>query len=86
MFGQQAIYSGESHRNIYVACEDLNFVWNEDQLQDVIDLWNFGVPIDYMARHLGREQEEVVILAIDLSRKGRIGSRPGGLMGAEGMV
>ncbi|MED0675812.1 helix-turn-helix domain-containing protein [Aneurinibacillus thermoaerophilus] len=71
----------EQRRNIYIACEDLNFFWDEDQVSEVIAMWNMGIPVEYIASNFGREVDEVAILIFDLCRQGKIEPRPGGVFG-----
>ena len=62
----------------YIACEDLEFGWSQEDVEQVIEWWNEGVSYDEMARRLDRDGDEVAILLIDLVRKGRIQKRRGG--------
>lgn len=67
---------------IYIACEDFNFIWDEHHLTSVIDKWNQGVSVFKMADELNRDVDELAVLLIDLSKKGAITSRQGGLDGS----
>ncbi|MED0677480.1 helix-turn-helix domain-containing protein [Aneurinibacillus thermoaerophilus] len=71
----------EQRRNIYIACEDLNFFWDEDQVSEVIAMWNMGLPVEYIASNFGREVDETAILIFDLARKGKIKLCRGGIWG-----
>ena len=65
----------------YIALEDLNFAWLEEEIVTVIQMWSEGRPIWDIADALKRPQEEVFILLVDLSLKGRIRKRAGGVYG-----
>lgn len=68
-------------RAMYLACEDLDFVWDEDEVLEFDRLWHAGASIYEIARHFRRDPDEVVILAIDRARQGFIGPRSGGVWG-----
>jgi hypothetical protein len=57
--------------------------WKEKQVKRVIAYWNSGYHISEIAEKVNRIIDEVTILIIDLSRKGKIKERKGGVFGAE---
>jgi hypothetical protein len=65
----------------YIALEDLNFAWLEEEIVTVIQMWSEGRPIWDIADALKRPQEEVLILLIDMGMKGGIKERIGGVFG-----
>ena len=65
----------------YIALEDLNFAWLEEEILLVMRMWNEGRAIWDIADALKRPQEEVLILLIDMSMKGGIKERIGGVYG-----
>ena len=65
----------------YIALEDLNFAWLEEEIVTVIQMWNEGRPSWDIADALKRPQEEVLVLLIDMSMKGGIKERIGGVFG-----
>jgi predicted metal-dependent hydrolase len=65
----------------YIALEDLNFAWLEEEILLVMRMWNEGRAIWDIADALKRPQEEVLILLIDMSMKGGIKERTGGVFG-----
>ena len=71
----------KSINNYYIACEELNFTWNEKQIEDAIYYWNKGYHIDYISDRVERNIDEVAILIMDLRRKGKIKERIGGVFG-----
>lgn len=66
---------------IYIACEDLDFVWDEHDLIEFINDWKSGKSIFQLADRFQREQDEIAILILDLARKGMIDKREGGIFG-----
>ena len=65
----------------YIALLELNFAWLEEEIALVKRMWNEGRPIWDIADVLKRPQEEVFILLIDMSMKGEIKERTGGVYG-----
>jgi len=66
----------KKRRKIYLALEDLNFVWCEVEVSRVIQLWEDGLNIWDIAAEMERDPDEVTILIMDLARKERIIPRP----------
>jgi hypothetical protein len=58
-----------------------DFKWRESDIKEFIQLWNFGMPIDVIAKHFGRPVMEVVFLVMECDEKGEISPRPGALFG-----
>ncbi|MBD7967726.1 helix-turn-helix domain-containing protein [Paenibacillus gallinarum] len=73
----------KQRNNIYLACEEMDFTWNEKEIKQVEIMWNKGVEVHSIATEMKRDPDEVVILIIDRAKKGCIGNRPGGLIGTE---
>ena len=65
----------------YIALEDLNFAFLEAEILLVIADWKAKVPIWDTAATLKRPQEERFLLQLDLSLKGAIRLRRGGVYG-----
>ena len=65
----------------YIALEDLNFAWLEEEILLVMRMWDEGRAIWDIADALKRPQEEVIVLLIDMSMKGGIKERIGGVYG-----
>ena len=65
----------------YIALLELNFAWLEEEILLVMRMWNEGRAIWDIADALKRPQEEVLILLIDMSMKGGIRKRTGGVFG-----
>lgn len=60
---------------IYIACEEMNFIWSEEEVNEFINLWNSGIDILSIAEHFNRDPDEVGLLVIDQARNGSIASR-----------
>lgn len=66
----------KKRQKIYLALEELNFVWCEAEVSQVIDLWEQGLNIWDISKAMKRDPDEVTILIMDLARKERITPRP----------
>jgi hypothetical protein len=66
---------------MYIACEDMDFVWKEHQVVLFEEMWNRGMHIKDIAKMLRRPVDEVFILALDRARAGAIAKREGGIFG-----
>lgn len=73
----------DSRRSIYTALEDLNFLWNEDDLPAFREMWKDGRSVQEIADHFDRDPDEVVLLVIDQAREGKIKRRSTGLSGKD---
>ncbi|QDY81904.1 hypothetical protein FQU75_00010 [Paenibacillus polymyxa] len=63
--------------NLYVACEEMDFIWPMDDLAEFRDMWRKGCGIEEIREHFGRQSwQEVIIIALDQLRCGYIKSRP----------
>ena len=62
---------------IYVACEDYNFLWSEEDVFDFECQWNEGKTLEEMAEYFNRPQIEVLFLALDRAELGKIKPRKG---------
>ncbi|MFE4203866.1 hypothetical protein [Aneurinibacillus aneurinilyticus] len=71
----------EQRNKVYIACEDLDFLWDEEQIPEVIAMWNMGIPIEYIANTFGCEVDEAALLIFDLCRQRKIDPRPNGVWG-----
>lgn len=65
----------------HVACEELNFIWAENEVSEFEQLWREGRTLLELARYFKRRQEEVLLLALDRAMFGKIKPRNGGLIG-----
>lgn len=65
----------------YIALDDLNFAWIEEEILAVLAAWEAGRPLWEIADQVRRPQEEVMVLLMDLSRKGAVRKRRRGVFG-----
>jgi len=72
-----------SRQNLYLACEEMNFVWDEKEIEHFKTMWREGISVEKIAFVLNRDPDEVLILAIDQSRNRMIKRRSGGLLGVK---
>ncbi|MGO4540353.1 helix-turn-helix domain-containing protein [Paenibacillus sp. 2TAB19] len=75
--------STRRQQQLYIACEDMDFVWREQDVTEVERLWEADSGLFRIAHEMRREPDEVAVLIIDLSRQQRIKPRRGGIWGAE---
>lgn len=67
--------------SIYVACEEVDMIWDEKDVSAFDDMWNQGLDIFVIADSFDRDPDEVVLLVLDRARKGHIKcetKQPGG--------
>lgn len=64
---------------IYVACEEMDFIWTGDQVEDFKRLWRDGIDIASISEILARDPDEVALLIISLARSNTITPREDGL-------
>ena len=65
----------------YIACEDLDFIWTNDEVEEFDLMWMAGKTLLEISSYFKRTQEEVLILALDRGTKKKINPRKGGLLG-----
>lgn len=66
---------------IYIACEELNFIWRPEDVITVDRMWQEGMDIRDIAKAFDRDVDEVAILIMDRVRLGRLGPRKNGVFG-----
>lgn len=54
-----------SRRNLYIALEEANLVFDESEVTYFRELWNGGANIIEIAKQMGRHQNEIAVLIID---------------------
>lgn len=79
MAAQQRKYMKNSRRNLYVALEELDLVFDESEVIRLKEMWKEDKNIIEIAVELGRHQLEVAALIMDQADKNKIKSRPMGL-------
>ncbi|AKR13322.1 hypothetical protein AC241_32260 (plasmid) [Bacillus thuringiensis] len=76
---QQRKYMKNSRRNMYIALEELDLVFDESEVIRLQEMWKEGKNIIEIAVEMGRQQLEVAALIMDQADKNKIKSRPMGL-------
>ncbi|MCI0767382.1 helix-turn-helix domain-containing protein [Bacillus sp. TL12] len=76
---QQRKYMKNSRRNLYVALEELDMLWDEDDILLVREAWKNNESVFAIGEKLQRDPDEVALLIMDLARKNVIRKRPMGL-------
>jgi len=68
-------------RVTYIALENLNFLWDEDEIIKFREMWEEGLSLPDIAEAFKRPQKEIAIIIIDQAEEGKIQPRKGGLWG-----
>ncbi len=68
-----------SRRNMYIALEELDLVFDESEVIRLQEMWKEGKNIIEIAVEMGRHQLEVAALIMDQADKNKIKPRPMGL-------
>lgn len=68
-----------SRRNMYIALEELDLVFDESEVIRLQEMWKENKNIIEIAKELGRHQLEIAALIMDQADKNKIKSRPMGL-------
>ncbi|MFJ8457300.1 helix-turn-helix domain containing protein [Bacillus paramycoides] len=76
---QQRKYMKKSRRNMYIALEELDLVFDESEVIRLQEMWSANKNIIEIAKELGRHQLEIAALIMDQADKNEITSRPMGL-------
>ena len=79
MLAQQRKYMKNERRNLYIALEELDMLWDEDEVVQVKEAWNNNESVFAIGEKMQRDPDEVALLIMDLARKGAIGKRALGL-------
>lgn len=76
---QEKKYMKKSRRNLYIALEDLDLLFDESEVIKLQEMWKEDKGILEIAKELGRHQLEIAALIMDQADKNIIKSRPMGL-------
>ncbi|MBN2909137.1 helix-turn-helix domain-containing protein [Polycladomyces sp. WAk] len=68
-------------RKVYVALEDLDLIFDERDLPEIIRMWEDGLALTDIARSFKRDPDEITCLIMSLARENRIRPR---IVGAYG--
>jgi len=66
---------------IHIVGEDWNFAWHYDEIEQVKRLWRQGEHVEEIAKAFYCTPSELFILTLELSERGYIEPRRGGLLG-----
>jgi hypothetical protein len=64
---------------VYIACEEMDFIWSLDQVDVFKRMWKNGADIIEISETLNRDPDELALLIISLARINAIAPRDGGL-------
>lgn len=67
--------------NPYIVLEDLNMDWDKEDVKKFDYLWKEGRSIQEIAKRFKRQQDEIAVIILDRSRKGKISKRKNGILG-----
>ncbi|UYX52444.1 helix-turn-helix domain-containing protein [Bacillus thuringiensis] len=76
---QQRQYKKNSRRNMYIALEELDLVFDESEVIRFQEMWEEDKSFIEIAVELGIHQLEIAVLIMDQAEKNKIKSRPAGL-------
>jgi hypothetical protein len=72
----------KARRKTVVILEDIDFIWDEQELTEIKEMWDRGISIHSMTKAVGRKDpDEVLMTIIHLARKNKIKRRPDGPYG-----
>lgn len=70
-------------KKVYIACENVNFCWTQEDVKAFDQLWTSGTTDAHqLAKHFHRSVDDVAFLIYDRAHKGYIG--PHGAAGIKG--
>lgn len=72
---REPIYGGKQRRDIYLAGESFDFVWSDEEVRLVREIWNKGGTVEQLAETVERRVQEVMILLVDLAFQRRLARR-----------
>jgi hypothetical protein len=68
-------------RSIYIALEQVDFIWSEDDLPRIREAWKEGMSIQHMSKYFKRKPLEVFLIVLDQIEHGYLVKREGGVYG-----
>ncbi|WP_035350195.1 hypothetical protein [Fictibacillus gelatini] len=72
-------YMKKRRCNIYIALEELDFIWSYKEIEEFDQLWREGYSLNYISDYFNRDIDEVAILLIDRTKKGYCKPRENGI-------
>lgn len=71
----EGAYMTENRRSTYTVLEEVNMLWDLQQVFEFDQLWKDGLIIEALAKKFGRHIEDIEILAKDRIKKEKIDYR-----------
>jgi hypothetical protein len=75
------VYFKDALLNRIIVLEDLNFIWDRSELNELADMWQKGFSIPAMGEYFERDPDEVLLAIIHLAKEEKIMTRIGGGFG-----
>jgi hypothetical protein len=66
--------------NRVIILENLNFFFDESELNEIKKMWKSNLSVNYMSDYLERDPDEIILAIIHLAREDRISPRRGGIL------
>ncbi len=66
-----------------IILEDLDFEWEQSEMDKALDLWKEGYGVPDIAVKLNRKLDETFLLMMHLSRQGKVKRRKGYFWGGK---
>jgi hypothetical protein len=70
-----------ARKNRIIVLEEMNFVWDKHQLNELSEMWADGESIEGIAEHFDRDPDEILLALIHIAREDKITARRTGLKG-----
>jgi hypothetical protein len=61
-----------ARKNRIVVCEDCNFIWDEPELEEIVQMCKEGVSIWDIGKQFDRDPDEVLFAIVHLGREERL--------------
>lgn len=74
-------YYPDARKCRVLVLEDLDFLWEEADLDEMASCWKRGMSVKSIAKRFKRDPDEILLALIHLARKDKIKQRESGLMG-----
>lgn len=74
-------YYAEARKCRVIVLEELDFIWDQEELDDMAFCWREGKSVKTIAKRFKRDPDEILLALMHLAREDRIKQRESGLMG-----
>lgn len=71
----------KNRRNRVIVLEELNFLWDEDELIELAEMWEQHKNIIEISNYFQRNKDELLLAILHLARTDKIKTRKGGFFG-----